>query len=75
MTTLHVREVDGLAVMPREEFELLLELARRSESVEVVQQDDVPGTREMAGLAQGSAAWAWLDDEPDLYSRDDVLPQ
>lgn len=74
MTTLPMREVDGLAVVPREEFELLLELARRSGSVEVVEQDDVPSARELARLAQGSAAWPRLDDEPNLYSRDDVLP-
>lgn len=76
MTTLHVREVGDVALVPREEFEWLLELARRSGSVEVeVQHEDAPSTRELARLAQSSAAWAWLHDEPDLYSRDDVLPQ
>lgn len=77
MTTLHVREMSSLAIVPREELDKLLELARQMEAVEVETQEeaDLPTTREMAQLAERSAAWAWLADEPDLYSRDDLLPE
>ncbi len=76
MTTLHVREVNGAALLPLQELELLLKLARRSEAVAVELQleDDLPATREAADLASRSAAWKWLEDEPELYARADAQP-
>jgi hypothetical protein len=72
MTTLHVRWIGDDALVPRAELERLLELARRSEQVQVEpQSDDVPNAG-ILWLAQQGGAFDWLADEPDLYTVDDL---
>jgi hypothetical protein len=72
MTRLHAHLVGDTAVMPRAEFEKLVELARRSAEVAVhIEEDDTPaaGIRQ---LAEQGGAFAWLAEEPDIYSVDDL---
>ena len=41
---------------------------------EPVPIDDGPTSRDIALLSEKSSAWAWLADEPDLYTLDDGQP-
>jgi hypothetical protein len=72
MTTVHAQLVGDQAVLPRAELERLLELARRSEKVELqAREDDLPTTGLML-LAQQGGAFDWLAEEEDLYTVDDL---
>jgi hypothetical protein len=72
MTTLHTQFVGDKAVLPRVEFERLLELARRSDEIELLmQEDDVP-TLGIMLLAERGGAFEWLNDEADLYTVNDL---
>jgi hypothetical protein len=72
MQTIHARLIGDQAVVSRAQLEHLLELARRSEPVEVSwQEDDLP-TRGMMGLAeQGGAFRFWEEAGEDLYTLED----
>ncbi len=72
MTNVHVQLVGDQAVLPRAELDLLIELARRSEEVELHDQaDDLPNVG-LARLAERGGVFDWLADEPDLYTLDDL---
>lgn len=72
MTTIHARVLGDQVVLPRAEWDSLVELARRSGDVEVsLADDDLP----VAGIMQlmdQAKAFDWLKDEEDLYSLDDL---
>ncbi|MBI3910468.1 MAG: hypothetical protein HY320_05975 [Armatimonadetes bacterium] len=72
MTKVHARIVGDSAVMPRAEFEHLLELARRSEQIEIqMQEEELPALGIMR-LAEEGRAFDWLAEEEDLYTVDDL---
>ena len=72
MTTVHAQLIGKEAVLPRAEFEQLIELARRSEEIELrMGQDDVPVLGIMR-LAEHGGAFDWLTEEEDLYTVDDL---
>lgn len=72
MTKLHAEFVGDRALLPRAEFERLVELARRSDEIELqVHEDDVP-TLGMMRLGEQARAFDWLADEPDLYTVSDL---
>jgi len=72
MTMVYAQLVGDKAVLPRAEFERLVELARRSEEVELqMHEDDVPALGIMR-LAEQGGAFDWLADEEDLYTVDDL---
>ena len=72
MTTVHGELVGDKALLPRGDLDRLVELARRSEQVELdLRQEDVPASGIMR-LAQQGGAFDWLAGEPDLYSVDDL---
>ncbi len=72
MTVIHAHLVGDHTVLPRAEFERLMELARQSEENELhVEEDEVPTSGIMRLAAEGGA-FDWLIDEPDLYSVDDL---
>jgi len=75
MTTIHAQLLGDKVLLPRSEFERLLELARRNEAVDLeVQQDDV-STLDMMKLAeQGGAFDFWREDGEDVYSIHDGEP-
>jgi hypothetical protein len=72
MTTLHAHLVGDKAVLPRVEFERLVELAKRSEEITIqIEEDDLP-TAGIIQLAEQGGAFAWLAEEQDVYSVDDL---
>ena len=72
MTMVYAQLVGDKAVLPRAEFERLVELARRSEEVELqMHEDDVP-TLGIMRLAEQGGAFDWLADEEDLYTVNDL---
>ena len=72
MTIVHAQLVGDQAVLPKAEFERLMELARQSEEVELrLTEDDMPAAG-IARLAEEGGAFAWLADEEDLYSVNDL---
>jgi hypothetical protein len=72
MTTVHAQFVGDKAVIPRTEFDRLVELARASEGIELqLYEDDVP-TLGIMRLAEHGGAFGWLADEEDLYTVHDL---
>lgn len=72
MTIVHAQLVGDQAILPRSEFERLMELARRSEPVDLrLTEDDLPAAGIMQ-LAEQGGAFDWLASDEDLYSVDDL---
>lgn len=72
MPTFHAQLIGDKAILPREEFDRLVELARRSEEIKLhMESDEVPIVGLMR-LAERGGAFDWLDEEPDLYTVDDL---
>ena len=72
MTIIHAQLFDDGALLPRSEFERLVELARKSEEVEVqMQEDDVPTQSIMQLAEQGGAFDFWRDEGENIYSAED----
>jgi hypothetical protein len=75
MTIIHAQLFDDGAVLPRSEFERLVELARKSEEVEVhLQEDDTPTQSIMQLAEQGGAFDFWREEGEDIYSSEDGEP-
>ncbi|HLY61699.1 MAG TPA: hypothetical protein VKV95_13210 [Terriglobia bacterium] len=71
MATVHAELTDDKAVLRREEFERLVELARRAEPVEVRPEQENPDGG-LASLAQqGRAFDFWNESGEDIYSTKD----
>jgi len=75
MTTVHAQVVGDTALLPRAEFERLVELARQSEEIELhLLEDDLP-TRSIMRLAEQSSAFDfWREKGEDIYSAEDGEP-
>ncbi len=75
MTTIHVQHIGDKAVLPQQEFDRLLELARRGEEI-VVQtpDDDVPTFDIMRLVEQGGTFDFWKEEGEEIYSVDDGEP-
>lgn len=72
MTTVHAQLVGDHAVLPRGEFDRLLELARQSEEIDLrLNQDELP-TLGIMRLAEQGGAFDWLANEEDLYTVEDL---
>ncbi|ETX03194.1 MAG: hypothetical protein ETSY1_00940 [Candidatus Entotheonella factor] len=72
MTIVHAQLVGDKAVLPRAEFERLVELAQASEDIDLqMVEDDVP-TVGIMRLAEQGGAFDWLADEDELYTVDDL---
>ncbi len=72
MTTLHTTIVGDRAILPRTEFDRLVELASRSEPITIQAcEDDLP-TLGLMQLAEQGRALDWLATEPDLYTINDL---
>jgi hypothetical protein len=75
MTIIHAQLFDEGALLPRGEFERLVELARKSEEVEVhLQEDDTPTQSIMRLAEQGGAFDFWREEGEDVYSAADGEP-
>ena len=75
MTTIHVQLIGDTAMLPHNELERLVELARRSEEIELqMHEDDVP-TWNLMRLAEQSGAFDfWKEEGEDIYSLDEREP-
>ena len=72
---IHASFSDDQALLSREEFERLLELARKSEPVELDAAIDEFSTRAMMQLAETSGSFDfWKEDGENLYSAEDGAP-
>ena len=75
MTIIHAQLFDDGALLPRSEFERLVELARKSEEVEVRLQEDGTSTQSIMRLTeQGGAFDFWQEEGEDIYSAEDGEP-
>lgn len=72
MTILHAQLVGDQTVVPRAELERLVELARRSEEIELCLETDEIPTVGILRLAEEGKAFDWLAEEEDLYSVEDL---
>jgi len=75
VTTIHVQLIGDTAMLPHNELERLVELARRSEEIELqMHEDDVP-TWNLMRLAEQSGAFDfWKEEGEDIYSLEDGEP-
>jgi hypothetical protein len=72
MTIVHAQLVGDQAVLPRAEFERLMELARQTEPIDLrLEEEDVP-TFGIMRLAEQGGAFDWLANEEDVYTVDDL---
>lgn len=72
MTTVCADIVGDIAVLPRSQFDRILELARQREDIELqIQQEEIP-TVGIMRLADKGGAFAWIADEEDLYTAEDL---
>jgi hypothetical protein len=72
MTIVHAQLVGDKAVLAREEFDQLMELARRSEEIELRLDEASIPTLGIMQLAEQSGAFDWLANEDDIYTTDDL---
>ncbi len=72
MTTVHAEMVGNKALLSREELERLVEIAQRSEPVELLISDTDLPTQGLMRLAEQGGAFGWLTEEEDLYNADDL---
>lgn len=75
MTKIHAQLVGDKALVPRSDLERLVELARRSESIDLQMiEDDIP-TLAMMRLAEQGGAFDFLKEQgEDVYTAEDGEP-
>ncbi|HBI45747.1 MAG TPA: hypothetical protein DDY78_23280 [Planctomycetales bacterium] len=72
MTTIHAHMIGDQAVVPRQELERLLELARRCEPVELELDEGDVSTLDVMRLADtGGSFDFWLEEGEDIYTAQD----
>lgn len=69
MTTIHAHLIGDQAIVPRQDLERLLELARRSEPVELYCGEEEVSTLAVMRLAEeGGAFDFWREEGEDIYT-------
>ena len=75
MTIIHAHLIGDKAMIPRDEFEKLLELARQSEEIKLqISNDDIPTFAIMKQAEQSGSFDFWRQEGEDLYSAEDGEP-
>ena len=75
MMIIHAQWFGEQAVVPKHDFERLLELARKSESIDVQAADEELTTQAMMRLAEAGGAFEfWNEAGEDIYSPQDGAP-
>lgn len=72
MTKIHAQVLGNQILLPRREWDRLVTLARQVDEIDVLTQEDELPTVGLMRLAEQSKAFAWLADEEELYSVDDL---
>lgn len=75
MTTIHAQLFGNQALLPRAELEHLLDLARRSATIDLhISEEDVPTVGMMRLAEQGRAFEFWREQGEDIYTVTDGEP-
>ena len=75
MTTIHVQLIGDKALLPHGELERLVELAQRSEEIDLQLHEDDVSTLSLMKLAEQSGAFDfWKEEGEDIYSVEDGEP-
>jgi hypothetical protein len=75
MIPVHAQIIGNYTLLPRSEFDRLLELARRSETVDLhLQEEDLPTPGIMRLAEQGGAFAFWNEDGENIYTIQDGEP-
>ena len=75
MTKIHVQHVGDKALISQDEFEYLIEIAKRYEEVSVqIHEDDVPTLGLMRLMEQGGSFDFWLEAGEEIYCAEDGKP-
>jgi hypothetical protein len=75
MTTIHGQLIGNQVLLPRNELEHLVELARQSGAVELqLLEDDVPNSAVTRLAEQGGAFDFWNQEGENIYSAQDGEP-
>ena len=75
MTTIQVQTVGERAVLPRTDLEKLIELARRSEPLDIEFAEDDLTSAEWTRFALASGAFDfWKEEGEDIYTLEDGEP-
>jgi len=72
MTTLHAQLIGDNAILPRDEFERLVALARRSDEITLQMETDEAPAVGIMWLAEQGGSFEWLAAEEDLYTVNDL---
>ena len=72
MTKVHAELIGNKALVSRRDLERLMELAQRTEVVELQTYEEEIPTLGIMRLAEQGGAFAWLADEEDLYTVEDL---
>ncbi len=67
MATIHAQIIGDTALLPRDELERLVELARRYEEIDLQMQNDDAPTATMMRLAEISGAFDFWKEEENIY--------
>lgn len=75
MTIIHARRIGDEALLTKDDLLHLVELARRTETVELQFAEGEVSTADMMRLAEASGSFDfWIEPGEDLYSIDDGEP-
>lgn len=75
MATIHIQYIGDKALLSQSDLTWLIELARLSEAITVLrQEDDVPTLGIMRLIEQGGAFDFWKEAGEDIYSATDGEP-
>ncbi len=75
MTTVHAQLVGDQALVSREELEQLVDLARRTEEVDLrLSEDDLPTLGTMRLAEEGGSFAYWMEPGEDVYTLTDGEP-
>lgn len=75
MTTINAQLIGDQALLPRHQLEKLIEMARRSEELDVkLLEDDAPTWAWMRFIDQNGAFDFWKEPEEGIYSLQDGEP-
>jgi hypothetical protein len=75
MTTIHAQLIGTNAVLPRDELDRLLEIARRSEAIDLQVLEEDLSTIDVMRLAESGGAFDfWREEGEDIYTLDDGEP-